>query len=65
MSDLYHRICEPGTHQGRGHHPGCYEAVEACVHGNYARHMVDRWFRNDTGYNEKWCDGIGSIGNSE
>lgn len=31
--------------------------VEPCEHGNYARHMVDRWFRNDTGYNEKWCLG--------
>ena len=36
-----------------------YEPVEPCKHGNYSRHMVDRWFRSDTGYNEEWCPGAG------
>ena len=29
-----------------------------CEHGNIYPHLVDRWFRNDTGYNEKRCDGV-------
>ncbi len=30
--------------------------VEPCEHGNYMRHMVDRWYRHDTGY-DQWCNG--------
>ena len=33
--------------------------VDPCMHGNYARHLVDRWFEINRGYTDDWCLGAG------